>query len=90
LTPVDQPLTARDRVVAGAEVLLGAAAVILHNVYRLVPNEVPILVLILEAQSSTKKAWTNPLSARAFCAGAERPTGGLSDTFAVVATYLGW
>ena len=47
--PVEQPLTARERIFAGAEVLLGAAAVVLHNVYRLVPNEVPILVLILWA-----------------------------------------
>jgi uncharacterized protein len=49
LTPVEEPLPARERVFAGAEVILGGAAVILHNVFRLVPNEVPILVLILWA-----------------------------------------
>lgn len=47
--PVPQRLSARERIFAGVEVILGAAAVILHNVYRLVPNEVPILVLIVWA-----------------------------------------
>jgi hypothetical protein len=42
-------LSARQRMVAGAEVLLGATVVIGHNVYHLVPNEVPILVLLLWA-----------------------------------------
>src|ERR1700722_8949871 len=44
----DRPyLSAQDRLLAGAEVLIGAFVVIGHNVYRFVPNEVPILVLIL-------------------------------------------
>jgi len=46
---VEPPLPARERMFAGVEVVLGVAAVVLHNVYRLVPNEVPILVLILWA-----------------------------------------
>jgi uncharacterized protein len=41
------PLSPRDRTLATAEVLLGAAVVIGHNVYRVLPNEVPILVVIL-------------------------------------------
>ena len=40
-------LSAHDRLFAGAEVLIGAIVVIGHNVYRFLPNEVPILVLIL-------------------------------------------
>ncbi len=43
----DAPLSVRQRLFAAAEVLLGTAVVIGHNVYRLLPNEVPILVLIL-------------------------------------------
>jgi hypothetical protein len=39
--------SAQDRLIAGAEVLLGALVVIGHNVYHILPNEVPILVLIL-------------------------------------------
>ena len=42
----DAPLSVRQRLFAAAEVLLGVAVVIGHNVYRLLPNEVPILVLI--------------------------------------------
>jgi membrane protease YdiL (CAAX protease family) len=37
---------ARRRWVAAAEFLLGGAVVIAHNVYRAVPNEVPILVAL--------------------------------------------
>lgn len=40
-------LSIQDRLLAGAEVLIGAVVVIGHNVYRFLPNEVPILVLIL-------------------------------------------
>ena len=40
-------LSTQDRLLAGAEVLIGAIVVIGHNVYRFLPNEVPILVLIL-------------------------------------------
>ncbi|HEY0786698.1 MAG TPA: CPBP family intramembrane glutamic endopeptidase [Acidobacteriaceae bacterium] len=41
------PLTRTDRVFAAIEVTLGGAVVLAHNVYRIVPNEVPILVAIL-------------------------------------------
>lgn len=40
-------LARRERVIAAVEVLLGAAVVIGHNVYRALPNEVPILIVIL-------------------------------------------
>jgi membrane protease YdiL (CAAX protease family) len=40
-------LSTQDRLLAAAEVLIGAFVVISHNVYRFLPNEVPILVLIL-------------------------------------------
>ena len=40
-------LSTQDRLLAAAEVLIGAFVVIGHNVYRFLPNEVPILVLIL-------------------------------------------
>jgi membrane protease YdiL (CAAX protease family) len=36
----------RARQIAAAELLCGAAIVIAHNVYRLLPNEVPILVVV--------------------------------------------
>jgi membrane protease YdiL (CAAX protease family) len=39
----------RDRIFAAVEVLIGAAVVIGHNVYHKLPNEVPILVLLLWA-----------------------------------------
>lgn len=47
--PAEERPTRRDRWFAAMEVLLGAAAVVGHNVYHKVPNEVPILVLILWA-----------------------------------------
>ena len=37
----------RGNFVALAEIMLGAVAVIAHNVYHILPNEVPFLVLIL-------------------------------------------
>jgi membrane protease YdiL (CAAX protease family) len=43
------PLNARQRIFAAIEVVIGAAVVIGHNVYHRVPNEVPILVLLLWA-----------------------------------------
>jgi membrane protease YdiL (CAAX protease family) len=42
-----EPHSAQDRLFAGAEVLIGALVVVGHNVYRILPNEVPTLVLIL-------------------------------------------
>src|SRR5258708_30186161 len=36
----------RTRAISGAEFLLAAAIVILHNVWHVVPNEVPILVVL--------------------------------------------
>lgn len=44
-----QTLSWRDRLVSGGESLLGAVIVIGHNVYRIVPNEVPILVVLAVA-----------------------------------------
>jgi membrane protease YdiL (CAAX protease family) len=38
--------SAASRVLSGAELLLGSAIVIGHNVFRIVPNEVPILVVL--------------------------------------------
>jgi uncharacterized protein len=52
----DAPISVRQRVFAAGEVLLGAAVVIGHNIYRLLPNEVPILVLILWASLLLRKA----------------------------------
>jgi membrane protease YdiL (CAAX protease family) len=40
------PLTSRDRTLSALEFLLGAALVIGHNVFRVVPNEVPILAAL--------------------------------------------
>lgn len=45
----DEALSARERVFALIEVMIGAAVVVGHNVYRVVPNEVPILVILLWA-----------------------------------------
>ncbi len=42
-------MSRRERLIAAAEVLLGAVVVVGHNVYRVLPNEVPILVVILLA-----------------------------------------
>jgi membrane protease YdiL (CAAX protease family) len=39
----DGKVTARSRLVSGIEFLLGAAVVVGHNVFHLLPNEVPIL-----------------------------------------------
>src|SRR5438874_8026432 len=40
------PLASRSRLLSGLEFLLGAAIVIGHNVYHVVPNEVPILFVL--------------------------------------------
>lgn len=50
------PLSIGQRLFAACEVLLGAAVVIGHNVYHALPNEVPILVLILWASLLLRKA----------------------------------
>lgn len=42
----DSPWYARSRWVSGAELALGAFIVIGHNVYRIIPNEVPILFVL--------------------------------------------
>ena len=41
-----QPRNAQSRWLSAAELALGAFIVIGHNVYRLVPNEVPILFVL--------------------------------------------
>jgi len=41
-----RPLTPTERWISLAEFLLGAAIVIAHNVYHIVPNEVPILFVL--------------------------------------------
>jgi membrane protease YdiL (CAAX protease family) len=43
--PVQTPL-ASSRLLSGAEFFVGAAIVIGHNVFRVVPNEVPILIVL--------------------------------------------
>jgi hypothetical protein len=43
----ERALTARERWVSLLEVLLGAFIVIGHNVFRILPNEVPILLVLL-------------------------------------------
>ena len=42
----DQSRSARGALVSACEALVGAIAVIGHNVYRILPNEVPILVVM--------------------------------------------
>ena len=42
----EQSITTRARVISACELLVGAAIVIGHNVYRVLPNEVPILFLL--------------------------------------------
>src|SRR5258706_776102 len=44
-TPVSVPLTAGSRGLSLAEFAIGGAIVIAHNVFHLVPNQVPILFL---------------------------------------------
>jgi membrane protease YdiL (CAAX protease family) len=44
--PLHPPLTVRQRWFSLAEFVLGAAIVIGHNVYHVIPNEVPILFVI--------------------------------------------
>lgn len=41
-----RPLSTRNRVISACEFLVGAAIVIGHNVYRILPNEVPILFVL--------------------------------------------
>lgn len=49
----------RARAVSGGESLLGALIVIGHNVYRVVPNEVPILVaLAIVSMRWRERAWS--------------------------------
>jgi membrane protease YdiL (CAAX protease family) len=45
MPPCEPKLTPRFRLVSGIEFLLGAIVVIGHNVFRILPNEVPILVV---------------------------------------------
>ncbi|HEX5183033.1 MAG TPA: hypothetical protein VFW19_07760 [Allosphingosinicella sp.] len=40
------PLTPRQRLLSAAELIVGAAIVIGHNVFHVVPNEVPILFVL--------------------------------------------
>jgi membrane protease YdiL (CAAX protease family) len=48
----------RARVISTCEFLLGAVAVIGHNVYRIVPNEVPILVVLaIVSMRWRERAW---------------------------------
>lgn len=48
----------RARAISGVEGLLGAFAVIGHNVYRVVPNEVPILVVLaIISMRWRERAW---------------------------------
>src|ERR1700679_368915 len=48
----------RARAISACEALLGAIAVIGHNVYRVVPNEVPILVVLAIASMRWReRAW---------------------------------
>lgn len=48
----------RARAISGGECLLGALAVIGHNVYRVVPNEVPILVVLaIISMRCRERAW---------------------------------
>jgi hypothetical protein len=60
----------RGRVIAAAEVVLAAAVVIGHNVFRAVPNEVPVLLLvaivsvILRRQSPRSIGFVRPWSWR--------------------------
>lgn len=54
------PLTLRERVFAAFEVLVGGAVVLAHNVYHILPNEVPILVAILWISLLiTRKPWSS-------------------------------
>src|ERR1700716_2196483 len=39
-------MTERARIISACELLIGAGIVIGHNVYRVVPNEVPILFVL--------------------------------------------
>jgi len=41
----EDPIPAHRRWIAAAEFLVGAAVVVAHNVYKTIPNEVPILVV---------------------------------------------
>ena len=43
---ISAPTVSRSSIVSGLELLLGAAIVIGHNVYHVVPNEVPILFVL--------------------------------------------
>src|SRR5947208_9605545 len=43
---MDHPGTTRYRVISACEFVIGAAIVIGHNVYRILPNEVPILFVL--------------------------------------------
>ena len=61
------PLSRHERIIASAEVLLGAVVVIGHNVYRVFPNEVPILVVILWASLLIRrKSWNSVGLSRPF------------------------
>ena len=61
------PLSPRERIIASADVLLGAVVVIGHNVYRVFPNEVPILVVILWASLLIRrKPWSSVGLSRPF------------------------
>jgi uncharacterized protein len=55
---LEPPPTRRSAVISACEALLGAIAVIGHNVYHVVPNEVPILVVLAIASMRWRaRAW---------------------------------
>jgi hypothetical protein len=62
--PTEFPSTARERSFAVAEVLLGSAVVLAHNVWHVLPNEVPILALLLWVSLLLRR---QPWSSVGFC-----------------------
>jgi uncharacterized protein len=55
---VNSSVARRARVISACEALLGTIAVIGHNVYRVLPNEVPILVVLaLASMRWRQRAW---------------------------------
>lgn len=62
--PADLPLFARDRWISFAECALGFFLVIGHNVFHIVPNEVPFLFLLFWVSALLRKGQWSPTTLR--------------------------
>jgi len=81
VTKGNPPLSLRERCISLAEVIFGSFLVIGHNVFRVVPNEVPFLFLLFWISTLVRKGrWS--------AAGLQRPTSWLRTFWLALAAAV--